>query len=71
MYKAQDSGNRRPHRRAVICLFRKRQGPAARRIASEDDVADVIELLRLNYGEAQRRTTPRGLRLTPDRLGWG
>lgn len=41
-------------------VFPERQGPAARRIESEEDVADVIELLRLNYGEAQRRTTSRG-----------
>ena len=30
-------------------VFPGRVGPAARRIESEDDVRDVIELLRLNY----------------------
>ncbi len=30
-------------------VFPGRQGPAARRINSEDDVRDVIELMRLNY----------------------
>lgn len=40
-------------------VFPERQGPASRQIESEADVADVIELLRLNYGEAQRRTRTR------------
>ncbi|HWF26425.1 MAG TPA: luciferase family protein [Solirubrobacteraceae bacterium] len=30
-------------------VFPGREGPAARRIEGEDDVRDVIELLRLNY----------------------
>ena len=30
-------------------VFPDSQGPAARRIENEDDVRDVIELLRLNY----------------------
>jgi luciferase-like monooxygenase len=30
-------------------VFPGRQGPAARRIEEDDDVRDVIELLRLNY----------------------
>ena len=30
-------------------VFPGREGPAARRIADEDDVRDAIELLRLNY----------------------
>jgi hypothetical protein len=30
-------------------VFPGRQGPAARRIEDDDDVRDVIELLRLNY----------------------
>ncbi|HWC87216.1 MAG TPA: luciferase family protein [Solirubrobacteraceae bacterium] len=30
-------------------VFPGREGPAARRIEDEDDVRDVIELLRLNY----------------------
>jgi hypothetical protein len=30
-------------------VFPGREGPAARRIASEDDVRDVIALMRLNY----------------------
>ena len=36
-------------------VFPDRQGPAARRIASDTDVADVIELLRLNYDRALAR----------------
>jgi hypothetical protein len=30
-------------------VFPNAQGPAARRIRNDDDVADVIELMRLNY----------------------
>ncbi len=30
-------------------VFPGRRGPAARRIAGDDDVKDVIELMRLNY----------------------
>ena len=30
-------------------VFPDREGPAARRIASDDDVRDVIELMRMNY----------------------
>jgi hypothetical protein len=30
-------------------VFPERQGPAARRIEGEDDVRDVIEMMRLNY----------------------
>src|SRR5437588_7020496 len=30
-------------------VFPGRQGPAARRISSDEDVQDVIELMRLNY----------------------
>ena len=30
-------------------VFPDRRGPAARRIVDEDDVRDVIELMRLNY----------------------
>ena len=36
-------------------VFPGRQGPAARRIEDEDDVRDVIELLRLNYDRAVDR----------------
>jgi hypothetical protein len=36
-------------------VFPDREGPAARRIAGEDDVRDVIALLRLNYDRAQAR----------------
>jgi hypothetical protein len=35
-----------------------RQGPAARPIASDDDVADVVELFRINYDRV-RVTAPR------------
>jgi hypothetical protein len=41
-------------------VFPGRQGPAARAIASEKDVADVIALLRLNYDRAATRAV-RGL----------
>lgn len=33
-------------------VFPGKEGPAARRIANEDDVRDVIALLRLNYDRA-------------------
>ncbi len=36
-------------------VFPDREGPAARRIASEKDVDDVIALMRLSYEEARRR----------------
>jgi Luciferase len=36
-------------------VFPGRQGPAARRIEDEDDVEDVIALLRLNYDRAVAR----------------
>ena len=36
-------------------VFPDRQGPAARRIESEEDVRDVIALLRLNYDHAVER----------------
>src|SRR5437879_279294 len=40
-------------------VFPARQGPAARVIRSEADVADVIELFRLNYDRAvARREVP-------------
>jgi luciferase-like monooxygenase len=35
-------------------VFPGKEGPAARRIASEDDVRDVIALLRLNYDRMQK-----------------
>ena len=37
-------------------VFPDREGPAARRIETDDDVRDVIELMRLNY---ERAVTPR------------
>jgi Family of unknown function (DUF5519) len=41
-------------------VFPGRRGPAARQIAGEDDVRDVIALLRLNYERAVRaHGTPR------------
>jgi hypothetical protein len=43
--KSQAAGERIVHHP----VFPGRQGPAARRIEDEDDVRDVIELLRLNY----------------------
>jgi hypothetical protein len=36
-------------------VFPGKAGPAARRIENEDDVHDVIELLRLNYDRAVAR----------------
>ena len=36
-------------------VFPGKEGPAARRIASEDDVRDVIALLRLNYDRVVER----------------
>jgi hypothetical protein len=39
-------------------VFPEKQGPAARRIESEADVRDVIELMRLNY---QRVVTRHGV----------
>jgi len=36
-------------------VFPQKQGPAARRIESQEDVRDVIELLRLNYDRAVDR----------------
>lgn len=40
-------------------VFPDRQGPAARRIEDESDVADVIALMRLNYDEAVARAKRR------------
>src|SRR5947209_11992418 len=37
-------------------VFRGREGPAARRIGDDDDVRDVIELMRLNYDRVTCRT---------------
>ena len=39
----------REHRIVHHPVFPDREGPAARRIEGEDDVRDVIELMRLNY----------------------
>jgi Family of unknown function (DUF5519) len=36
-------------------VFPGREGPAARRIESDEDVADVLRLLRLNYDRLARR----------------
>jgi hypothetical protein len=36
-------------------VFPDRQGPAARRIESDEDIGDVIALLRLNYDRALER----------------
>jgi len=41
-------------------VFPDKQGPASRRIETQDDVTDVIELLRLNYDRVVARTTPAG-----------
>src|SRR5438105_2334805 len=39
-------------------VFPDAQGPAARRIENDDDVRDVIALMRLNYERAVRRSEP-------------
>ena len=39
-------------------VFPDREGPAARRIAGDADVRDVIALLRLNYDRAVARGVP-------------
>jgi hypothetical protein len=36
-------------------VFPTAQGPAARRIESDEDIREVIELMRLNYDRAARR----------------
>jgi hypothetical protein len=46
-------------------VFPGKPGPAARRIETEDDVREVIELLRLNYDRVRARG--RGARATHDR----
>jgi Family of unknown function (DUF5519) len=38
-------------------VFPDREGPAARKIEGEDDVRDVIALMRLNYEDALARGT--------------
>jgi hypothetical protein len=43
-------------------VFPDARGPAARRIESEADVRDVIELLRLNYERAMARVGPQEAR---------
>ncbi|HEV2812710.1 MAG TPA: luciferase family protein [Solirubrobacteraceae bacterium] len=42
-------------------VFPGKEGPAARAIASEDDIRDVIALLRLNYERAANGPAPKGL----------
>jgi hypothetical protein len=39
-------------------VFPGKEGPAARRIASDDDVREVIALMRLNYERIAQRQTP-------------
>jgi hypothetical protein len=45
-------------------VFPDREGPAARRIESQADVLDVIELLRINYDLAMERAAARGASVT-------
>ena len=40
-------------------VFPDRRGPAARRIETDDDVRDVIEMLRMNYDRAMSASTAR------------
>ncbi|MGH2775155.1 MAG: luciferase family protein [Actinomycetota bacterium] len=49
------SAARRPGRIDYHPVFPDRPGPASRRIEDEDDVRDVIELLRLNYVPIRRK----------------
>jgi hypothetical protein len=42
-------------------VFPGREGPAARRITSDDDVRDVIEMMRLNYDRITARTEARSV----------
>lgn len=44
----REQGRIRPHP-----VFPDRQGPAARAIAGEDDIEDVVALMRLNYDRIQ------------------
>lgn len=46
------------HRIAPHPVFPDKRGPASRRIDNEDDVRDVIELLRMNYDRAVARRGP-------------
>jgi len=39
-------------------VFPGKEGPAARRIETEDDVRDVIELMRLNYDRVTGASAP-------------
>jgi hypothetical protein len=47
-------------------VFPGRRGPAARRIETDDDVRDVVELLRLNY-DRLRATRPADTTVRPGR----
>ena len=48
-------------------VFPDAQGPAARRIRSDDDVADVIRLMRLNYDRLASREVPTPMQTGADR----
>jgi hypothetical protein len=50
----RDAGRIVPHP-----VFPDREGPAARRIDGDDDVRDVIALMRLNYEDALERRAGR------------
>ena len=39
-------------------VFPDKTGPAQRRIRTDDDVAEVVELFRINYGRALAREEP-------------
>jgi hypothetical protein len=47
------------HRIAPHPVFPDKRGPASRRIDNEDDVRDVIVLLRINYDRAIARSSRR------------
>lgn len=46
------------HRIEPHPVFPNAQGPAARRIRSDEDVADVLVLLRMNYDRLTERAAP-------------
>jgi hypothetical protein len=46
-------------------VFPDKRGPAARAIATDADVRDVVALLRLNYDRAVARLTPEAADISP------
>ena len=54
------------HRIEPHPVFPNAQGPAARRITTDDDVTDVIRLVRLNYDRLSGRDAPTATRAGAD-----